>query len=137
MATTKVQGIYRTQRRVNPKTGKVYKTKIKVGDKYTNTTKGSNLGLKGNKAILESQRISEAANVQKAKIAGRTTQISEAIAGATSTAMKALEKGRQSSEIRNMKESNAAVAQAINGGAQQAQTSRNDDEDEEDNPYIN
>lgn len=97
--------------------------------KSSNVMKGMGGGTQpwtSDAAALKSKKIDQEASVRKAAIAGRSANIAQLTAAASSIANNAI-KGRNST-------TNTAVDQSVLGGLQQGARSR--DEDTEDNPYI-
>lgn len=144
MATSKViRTTYKPTKVKNPKTGKVKTkmTKTKTVDTFTNVGKGagSRESFRTDAARIKAKQIQSNENVQLAKIKGRATNVATIGSNLSATAMSGFGKiaPQQTSQIREIKASNNAVDQAINGGVVgTSSNSRNDEDDEEDNPYI-
>jgi len=118
------------------KSGKTKLTKVaKEKVVNTNVSKGANTGGKpwsSDAAALKSERITEGARTKRAEIAARSVDVAN-VTNAAAQMTKSLAGIGQSSTAQNQ-----SVEQAVNGGLQPAEKTRDDDEPtgEFDSPFI-
>lgn len=117
----------------NPKTGKSKFVKVsKTKTVSTNVSKGANTGSrpwKSDAAALKSEKITADLTAQKAKFASRTANVASLASAATNIAKTAV--GAVAPQ-----QSTEQVQQAVQGGMQPSNPSRDDDNEDEDNPYV-